>query len=356
MFALVAIVLVGCGSPSTPPDRSVEAPGSHAVGTTRYTLTDGALLRTYQVWYPSTSPATTVAIEQLEDEPARGAYAALLGAAGTCPTRQVEVALDGAPTPGPFPLVLFSHCHLCTRLSNITTAIRLASHGFVVIAVDHIGATLWDLQAGVYTGLTREALAQRVADLAITLDPGQRAQLPAGALAADLSRFGVFGHSFGAVTAGRLAQLDDRVVAAAALAAPMENPLIPGVTLAEIDDPLLFLIAQEDNSITELGNGFIRDNYAEAIGPAWKLEVTDAGHWSVSDLVDIVDGFAAGCGDGTRQDDGEPFTYLDPIVGRGLTAAYVTALFRATLDDDPGARAYLAREFPDALVSVEHHE
>ena len=87
-----------------------------------------------------------------------------------------------------------------------------------------------------------------------------------------------------------------------------------------------------------------------------KLEVADAGHWSVSDLDGLVPAFEKGCGAGTRQTDGEPFTYLDPATGRDITAAYATAFFRATLEDDAGARAYLGRGFPDDLVTVEHHE
>ena len=35
-----------------------------------------------------------------------------------------------------------------------------------------------------------------------------------------------------------------------------------------LDVPLGFLVAVEDNSITELGNTFLRDNFAMAAGPA----------------------------------------------------------------------------------------
>ena len=134
----------------------------------------------------------------------------------------------------------------------------------------------------------------------------------------------------------------------------MENPLIPGVKLAEIHKPVWFLVAQEDNSITEFGNKFIRDNFAAAPAEAWKIEVADAGHWSVSDLAGLTSMFAAGCGEGIRQTDGADFSYLDPAVGREVTAAYVTAFFRATLADDAGARAYL--NSASSGVTVEHHE
>lgn len=344
-------LLAACGTPAQP-DRTVEQPGVHAVGTRRIDVSDASHAYTLQAWYPTTSVTADVAIESLEAEPRRTRYADLLAAVGTCPTRRLDVAIDGDPEPGAFPLIVASHCHACTRLSNASTAVRLASHGFVVVTIDHTGDNLWEMLDGNEASLDQAQLALRVADLEIAID------VDSPALAsADRARLGVFGHSFGAVTAGRLAQTDDRVLAAAALASPMENPLIPGVLISEIAEPLLFLVAVEDNSITEFGNKFIRDNYKAATTPAWKLEVADAGHWSVSDLDGLVPAFAKGCGAGTRQTDGEPFTYLDPQTGRDIAAAYATAFFRATLEDDDGARAYLARGFPDDdIVTVEHHE
>lgn len=336
---------VACTS-ATPIDRSVESRGPHAVGTTRFE--SGSYVM--QAWYPTPDAAASVGIEQLESEPLRSQYAGLLAAAPDCATRTLDVALDAVPAAGAFPLVVLSHCHSCTRLSNASTAVRLASHGFVALSVDHPGDTLWDHLAGNEGALDAAGLQRRVDAITAALD----ATAPALA-AADRSRIAVVGHSFGGVTAGRIAQLDARVVAAASLAAPMENPLIPGVTLADIDKPLFFLVAQEDNSITEFGNKFIRDNYAVAPAAAWKLEVADAGHWSVSDLAGLTPMFAPGCGAGVRQTDGTEFTYIDPAAGRDITAAYVTAFVRATLADDAGARAYLGHA-ASACLTVEHHD
>lgn len=335
----------GCGGGSAAPDRSVEQPGPYAAGTRRLVATDAARGRTLtmQAWYPTDAVATDVAIETLEEEPHRTQYAELLAAAPACPSRTLPVALDAAPAAGPFPGVVISHCHDCTRLSNATTAIRLATHGFVVISVDHADNTLWDHLAGNEASLDSAFLEVRAGDARFALD-----QLLASDLPVDPAHLGVLGHSFGAVTAGRVAQLDPRISAAAALCAPMENPLIRGVTLAELPQPLLFVVAGEDNSITEFGNTLIRNNYRDAPHAAWKLELADAGHWSVSDLDGLVDIFQAGCGDGERQTDGTPFTYLDPEVGRGTAAAYATAFFRATLAGDEGARAYVDQ--------AEHHD
>ncbi len=345
MRSLLFLAALGCDS-STPPDRSVEAAGPYAVGTSRFEASTYVL----QAWYPTDAVPAQVAIEQLEISPQRETYAGLLASASACPTRTLEVAVDAAPLPGPFPFVLLSHCHSCTRLSNATTALRLASHGFVALSIDHAGDTLWDQLAGNAGALDAEALQNRVDAIGIALDA--TSPMLAGA---DRSNIGIVGHSFGGVTAGRVAQLDARITSAASLAAPMENPLIPGVKLSEINKPVWFLVAQEDNSITEFGNKFIRDNFTAAPAEAWKVEVADAGHWSVSDLAGLTPMFAPGCGEGVRQTDGTDFSYLDPAAGRELTAAYVTAFFRATLEDDAGARAYLGAAASSG-ITVEHHD
>jgi dienelactone hydrolase len=344
---VVLVCLASCGEPETPPDRSVEERGPYAVGTARF-VSDG---RTLQSFYPTDAAELDIAFESLEAEPHRTQYADLLALADpACPTRRLSLAVDAPAAAGAFPLVVVSHCYTCTRLNLATASTQLASHGFVVLSVDHDGATLWNLLAVNQTGLTSEALDARIADMQAALAADH-----ASLASADRTRVGSLGHSFGAVTAGKLAQQDDRIQATFALAAPIDSPLFPGVSLAPI--PLAFLVAREDNSISEFGNDFIRDNYQAAPKASWKLEVADAGHWSVSDLVGVVENFDAGCGMDMRQTDGTPFSYIGPTTGRAITAAYVTAFFRATLDDDAGARAYLARGFPDdeTVESMTHN-
>lgn len=360
-LALAAAALVGaCGDP-VPPDRAVEADGPYAAATARYALADAARGRalTVQAWYPAdparaAEAAAGLPIEALEAEPIRATYAGLLAAAPACATRTAHAVVDAPAAAGAFPVVLASHCHACGRLSSSTWAERLATHGFVVLAVDHAGDTLWDHLAGVDANLDADELATRAADVRAVLDQLGAAP-PQVAGAADPARVGVIGHSFGAVTAGLVAQQDPRVAAAAALAAPMENPLLPGVAIAALRVPLMFVVAVEDNSITELGNRFIRDNFAAAAGPAYKLELVDAGHWSVSDLDGLTPMFAAGCGEGKRQTDDTAFTYLAPATARAITAAYVTAFFEGALLDSPGARAYLAQGTPAGVVLAAHH-
>ncbi|MFT3696699.1 MAG: dienelactone hydrolase family protein [Kofleriaceae bacterium] len=355
------ILLAACSSstPHVPLDDSAETETKYGNGMTAYQVTDPSTSRVLQVeaFYPlaSFSDVFYPAVDITTFDPVHQAtYQGLLAAAPSCPSRGLTTMVD-APhmVPGPFPVVMVSHCHACTRLSNASTAIRLASNGFVVISVEHAGDNLWEELDGVDASIDSAELEIRAQDIRAVMD--QLGTSPVADII-DQTKIGVLGHSMGAVTAGRVAQLDSRISAAAALCAPMDNPLTPGVTLADLKVPLMFMVAQEDNSITELGNKFIRDNYTNAPVPATKIEVADAGHWSVSDLAGLTTGFAPGCGDGVRQTDGTNFTYLDPIQGRDVAASYTTAFFQATLLGNDGAEEYLERASPSFNVTVDHHE
>ena len=373
MSLALASVLAACGGDdgaTVEPDRSVEQDGPYHVGVRATEVVHGAQLRVpggpaprstpVLLFYPAPAPAAPEAgltIDQLAPAEQRTTYRELLDAAPAgCPSDHLPASLDAAVLPGPFPLIMMSHCHECTAFSKATIAIRLASHGFVVASVEHTGNTLWDQLAGGGLPLDETTLAVREADIRAALDAVLAGETPVPATALDAAHIGVVGHSFGAVTAGKVAQDDDRVDAAFALAAPMQNPLLPGVTIASIARPLGFLLATEDNSITELGNQLIRDNYAAAVDAAYEIELQDAGHWSVSDLVGVVPGFMPGCGAGTRQTDGQPFTYPAPAPLRSLAGAYVTAFFRATLLGDAGARAYLTAPRTDGVATVTGHD
>jgi len=352
---LLLCVLVGCEA-EIPPDRSVEQPGEHAVGTRRLDLG-----RTVQVWYPTTSTMADVAIETLEIDPLRTRYATLLAGVTTpCPSRRLEVALDGDPEPGPFPLVLASHCHSCTRFSAFSIAEHLASHGFVVAAPDHTGNTLFDELAGNSAAIGEQFLLVRRADLGVVID-----KLLAGSIEVteqlrgqiDATRVGAIGHSFGAATVGRLAQEDPRVRATVAIATPIENPFFPGNKIADIHVPLLSILAEEDNSIGAIGNNLIASNFKIANPPIRLVRVRDAGHWNFTDICGLIDGFSPGCGEGVRQTvPGEAFTYLDIEVGRGIARAYAVAFFDRYLRDAPAAQAYLDAPDPAGVVTVETRE
>jgi predicted dienelactone hydrolase len=379
--ALVCLVtlLVGCSSSSsggdaaqpvadagttaTPPD----AVGPHPVGHTTFVLVDAARNRSLRVeaWYPADESARVAAtagtaLEDLEPPgPSHDVLASLVAAAPNgCTRKHLSSAADAPPIAGSLPLLAFSHCLGCARFDAAFVAERLASHGFAVIAPDHTGDTLWDVAMGQNVMLGSDFLQVRVADiravLDAALDPASTA-IPASLRGHfDASRVGMLGHSFGALTTGLTLQLDNRPRAGLALAAPMDA--FPPTMIATIKQPIMFLLAAEDHSIGEAGNGSIRYNFMQATAPARLVEVANAGHWSFTDICALTSAFVPGCGMSTSQQKGhlgDAFTYIDNDAARSLAASYAVAFFTSELLGDGAAKTWLDTPHPaDGTVTV----
>ncbi|MEZ5573089.1 MAG: hypothetical protein R3E64_13835 [Halioglobus sp.] len=334
--------------------------GPYPVGNTTISVlnaSEGRVLNV-EIWYPAQSAGTTLSIQDFAaNEAERDELLSLLETApGQCTRRDTSSSLAPQPaaSPAKMPLVIFSHCYECTRYSSFSLAERLASHGIAVAAPDHARNTLFDSGAM----LTPEFLATRASDVEAVLDElliDNSQALPQSLQGRfDATRVAVAGHSFGAVTAGKVLQDDARFKAGLIIAAPLQSPVFPGVAMANITEPLLFLIADEDNSIGVLGNAVMRANYDAAVGPAWKVEVADAGHWSFSDIAGIVPAFNAGCGDGIRQTvPGEQFTYLDNGLAREITAGFGVRFFAAQLLGDQAAAEDLESALFPGIVDVQ---
>ncbi len=352
--------------PPVEPLRDYAVAGPYAVGNRRITMDDGSGARALPVelWYPADEAARADAalgqpMAAFETGTAHEARLAELVAASDSACLRATTASAAAPaaatSASPWPVVVFSHCHTCTRFDVAEIAERLASHGIVVAAPDHEGNTLWDLEAGTSADVGNAFLAVRVSDVRRVLDrllDGTAAEIPddlRGHL--DASRAAVMGHSFGGVTTGAVATVDPRFVAALSIAAPISA--LGGTRPADLHIPYLFLLAREDNSITETGNGLIRNDYRRLAGPAWLVEVEDTGHWSFSDIAGLGgDNFLAGCGPGLRQTAPHAaFTYLDNARARGLAADVAAGFFALYLLGDPGGATFLSRLAAPAHVS-----
>ncbi|MCB1842335.1 MAG: hypothetical protein KDI09_05175 [Halioglobus sp.] len=363
LMILLLCAVHGCsdGSDSaTAGPLSYDEQGPFPVGNRTISVlnaSEGRML-TVELWYPAAQkgPAQRL-LDFAASDGERDALQGLLDSAPAQCTRRDTVssaAPEPAASPGKLPLVIFSHCFECTRYSSFSLAERLASHGIAVAAPDHAMNTLFDAGAMINVAF----LATRASDVIAVLDELLISNSPAlpeslqGRFDAD--RIGVAGHSYGAVTAGKVLQDDARFKAGLIMAAPVESPVLPGVAVANIEQPMLMMVAREDNSIGELGNAVLRANFAAAPGPAWKVEIADAGHWSFSDIAGIVPEFGAGCGDGERQTvPGEAFTYLDNQLARDITAAYGVRFFASQLLGDEAAATALGLSTVPGVVEVE---
>lgn len=317
--------------------------------TTNVTVGDRELHVTF--WYPSDDATGTTALADLVPKAQRETLATLMNdAPADCVRASADAVLDAPLAEGPFPIVMYSHCQSCLGFSSSFIAERVASHGAVVVGVSHTDGTLFDALDGDPAPLNGEFLQVRAADISGVLDAVLADSVVADVI--DPQRVGMFGHSFGATTTGLVLQEDDRFTSGVAIAAPIENPLLPGVATDQVDEPMLYLLMEEDNSITAVGNMLIRSNAMAMPGGSWLVELADAGHWSPSDLCGLVDDFMPCCGDDLRQTDGSEFTYLAADTGRSISAAYVTAFFAAQLGGDSDAEAYLGAAHPEDIVTV----
>ncbi len=343
----------------TPGASIYESAGPAPVGHTAFALTDAARARSLrvEVWYPADESARAAATmgTPLEDlEPAGANHDALKklvdAAPVTCTRKVVHSAADAKPAgAAPFPVVVFSHCHACVRFSAAEIAERLASHGFVVVAPDHTGNTLYDDLAGKLLGLDATTLGVRVGDVRFVLD----AVLDAASTSVpeslrgrfDGAKVGMMGHSFGSVTTGAVLAKDGRFRAGFAMTAPFD--FLGDTKLADIKVPTFFLLAREDNSIGEIGNALVRNDFTSIGAADFLVEIVDAGHWSFSDVCGLNPSFTPGCGRGRRQTDpSSDVNYLDNEGARGVAASYAAAFFMGELRGDGAGRAFVAGGHP----------
>jgi dienelactone hydrolase len=203
--------------------------------------------------------------------------------------------VDAPPIPVRRPVLLHSPGGADPRTIGTSVAEDLASHGFVVITVDHPGEASevefpggrlrtieMPPEARMDPVLARKMMDTRFADMEFVLD-----QLPSlDGLPLDLTRIGVYGHSAGGATAA-VTLGDPRVRAAANLEGYLD-------TL----DGELYPIAQHGTTKPLLlaGTDGFRDDRFERTwaavmshgGPVRRVELSQANHWVFTDYAALT--------------------------------------------------------------------
>ncbi len=299
-----SIVVAGYALPVV----SLPAPtGPYLVGVVDRELVDMARDRRLMatVWYPAAAPGEPAPLTHYPDQLMAG-LANLTGLPGIVfqHLRYMDVAAsDGAPVltaEQPFPVLVFSHGLVGTRLQNASMLQDLASWGYVVLALDHTDAaavtTFPDGETRFYDparfGLPTDdapgvgsvetnMFPVWVADQRFAFDTlelwQERDPVFAGKL--DLAHLGAFGHSFGGATSLEVCRVDARCQAAADLDGGLYGALRhePAVRPAL----LMTSAGSADNPEAMAGWGGL---LAHSDAPALWLELPNSSHLSFTDM------------------------------------------------------------------------
>lgn len=293
---LIALLFFGCAQPAAPKDSDsapVQGPqvdysvaGPYTPGTLKSTLSSSTgLTLTVQVWYPSEDTGgTPITYDGFYDG---AAYEDLTPACASVR-----------------PVVAFSHGWGSIRWQSSFLMEHLASHGYVVVAPDHLYNTFLDLDSD----LAYDVAIRRPQDMADSFDWLTTESTLAGCVD-PAAGYAVVGHSFGGytafVTAGATVvdpytsetlSLGDAAVWASVPLAPWDAGGLLSDGVSAITVPVMTLSGTLDEttvwrSVQSLHNGVTST-------PRILGEFPNAGHYSFSPMACDLGTTGDGCGDG----------------------------------------------------------
>jgi dienelactone hydrolase len=207
-------------------------------------------LFTCELWYPAASSYTG----QDLDPKTQDCFTPRPG--GT--ERRQQAVRDATAGNGIFPLIIFSHYSGGHRRASTFLCTHLASHGYVVAALDHSEGIAPELARR--EGETEEqrkarwqaVIASRVPDVRFLVDHVLQSGAWNGEAKIDPARIGIVGHSFGGWTALATPEIDQRIRAVVALAPGGNSNPRPGILPVTLtfqygrDVPTLYLVAEND--------------------------------------------------------------------------------------------------------------
>jgi dienelactone hydrolase len=276
MVSAAVLFTFGCGDDDGGGgDPASEAryadPGPYPVGFTTVDLGD----RLASVWYPGEPdseaglpPAVYASVDPLP-ESLRGILPAEL-------VFDVEMpAYDALPVSAdkPFPVLTFSHGAGGFRQAYSSLLAGIASHGLVVVSLDHLE---WGLLAQFGLEPTLEIEAGELVQLALAAIASAGAEAGSAIEGwADVSMVATAGHSAGGRAAFALPD-DPAVRTMLSFAAGSGSR-----TMSE--KPIFLLIGAEDGAAASLEEG-----YEELVGPKRFISIGKAGHNSFTDQCDQI--------------------------------------------------------------------
>jgi hypothetical protein len=291
-----------------------------------------------QLWYPRAAGKGT------REHYMPREVAAFVAADGGLPasifTRVKLAAISGAAPlrrAGGWPVVLFSTGYGVERQLYTGLVQDLASHGYVVAAIDHPhdagivsfpdGHTVSIGKVGESPDAISNALTVRIADTRYALDAltrlnrGTRTGSFSGML--NLDHVGMFGHSLGGATAAATMLVDRRLDAGL----DMDGLVFGKVAVTGLKKP--FMLFSADPGFRSKPN--LAEFWGHLRGPRYALDFAGAAHLAFTDLVFLVPQLA-----GTREASAQarirPLVgTVNPRVAYAAERAYILANFDRAL-------------------------
>jgi len=316
-----------------------------------------------EIWYPAAPEAAQMEVDTVDQF--LGQYIDLLATIFGlllpeeelqnfyAPTRSVRDAPIAAG--GPWPVVVFGHGNGGVRFQNMHLCEHLASHGFVVLSCDHTGnAAVSPLPSGliIFNPIAMPfEFFWRQSDLSFLIDAADwlNEYDPEGVFTGkiDAERCAVGGHSFGGVAAQEQTKHDQRIQAMFSLAG-FSFPF----AFDQIQAPGLFFWGWEDHTLIDLN--VVQATQAYEKWPQTKVwvSVNDAGHYSWTDVCDLVPtlmGSGDGCGEGERLEDGSPFNFVPNETMYDLMNYYVTSFLAWALRGDDMWESLTTNVYPEQI-------
>ncbi|GAB2592440.1 hypothetical protein Aab01nite_37600 [Paractinoplanes abujensis] len=253
-LAVAAIGSTTVPATAAPPRLTLPRPtGPYEVGTVTLNLVDRSRPDPFTgqaghrelmagVWYPARDTGRYPRAPWMEPDLLR-TYLVDAGYAADTVLTPLTYGHVGAPvrrTGKGLPVLIFSHGAGGHRNEHSTMVQQLASHGYVVIAIDHLGDAYSRLPDGrIVTPTEQSAVPEDYAQDARFV-VGRLARLPHGlAGAVDTSRIGMFGWSKGGTATARVLLTDPRVKAGLAI----DGPMLPALS-GHIDRPFMLMTAE----------------------------------------------------------------------------------------------------------------
>jgi len=363
------------------PDKVLdpEKRGPYAVGVTTLTLEDKSRKQpnsskhrpmVIEIWYPATDDTDKKAVDAYDmgkDAPP-DVLKILKEKKVTLPKLTQVAARDAKPLrkEGPYPLILFSHGSGGIRFQSTFYCPHLASHGFVVISVDHDGNTLFDLlrdkEAQGAKGMGR-SINDRPKDMKFMYDEMvKRNKDPKDRFFEMIlpEQLGVTGHSFGGLTSVLIVrdfpqlkvsvpQAPHTTVARAVVNAD-DLAKVPFLVMASMDDKTLDY-QDEQKSFYDL---MITSTYLKS--DRFFFALKRGGHFTYSDICELdLSAAAAKLGFGSSisnilQDGCHKDKNIPTKEGHRLINRYATAMFNVYLRGSKGSLKYLVPSAEKELI------